>query len=72
LGLASTTPDPELAETARQRLGFESRLKDVLQDAARSATLEKLSAKRALSLVRQLENYVLQLRMPKPLSKEKT
>jgi hypothetical protein len=70
-GLAATTLDPELAETARQRLGFDNRLSDVLQDAARSANLEKLSAKRALSLVRQLENYVLQLRTPKPLSKEK-
>jgi hypothetical protein len=71
LGLAPTMEDSELAQAARQRLGFEEQLAEVLRDASLCAKLQKLSARKALGLVQRMEGYWLQLRTPRPSSQEK-
>jgi hypothetical protein len=58
LGLATTVADSDLAQTAGERLGLDNQLSDVLQDAALASNLEKLPARRALSMVQRLESYV--------------
>jgi Domain of unknown function (DUF4350) len=72
LGLATTIGDSELAQTARERLGLDDKLSDLLRDAALTANLKKLPARRALGLVRGLEAYILQLGAPRPIFGEKS
>jgi Domain of unknown function (DUF4350) len=70
LGMASTAPDSELALSAVQRLGMDSQLGDALQEAAIESHAGKVSARRALGMVQQMENYVVRIRSPKPASWE--
>ena len=72
LALPITVADVELAQSARERLGFEDEMGIVLQDAELASGLEKLSARRALGMVQQLENYVVRLRNPPAPSGEKS
>ena len=67
LGVATTVPDSELALSAGQRLGMDSQLGDALQEAAIESRVGKVSARRALGMVQQLENYVMRIRSPKPM-----
>ena len=70
LGLSSTTEDFALALAARDRLGFDDSLKDVLQDAALAAQVHRMSARRSLGLVQRLDAYASRLRSPNPIPME--
>ncbi|HTW65980.1 MAG TPA: DUF4350 domain-containing protein [Bryobacteraceae bacterium] len=71
LGFAPTVDDSELALAARQRLGMEEQIGEVLRDASLHAKLPKVPARQALSLVRRMEGYLVQLRTPHTHSQEK-
>jgi hypothetical protein len=62
LALPATSPDSALAQAAEERLGFRSpEFLDTLDTASAASQNPKLSAKKALELVRNLEQYLKRL-----------
>ncbi|HKT46877.1 MAG TPA: DUF4350 domain-containing protein [Candidatus Acidoferrales bacterium] len=59
LGFSANTPSAELAQAAEQRLGWEKT--DVLQRAEAARRAEKIEAREALELVRELEQSAAKL-----------
>ncbi len=65
LGLPVAASDRELAQAAGQRLGLPAdRLSTALADAERAATDAKFTPSQALGLVRTMEDYATELRVP--------
>ncbi len=78
-GMPIDADDRDLARAAGERLGLGgARLAETLQDAAQASQDKpredkpgnkgKLTASRALALVRRLEDYSVQLRTPRPVT----
>jgi len=72
LGLPSNTMDQELGQAAEERLGWkESRISDLLQQAARASQVVKLPRSEALELVQKLERHAARLTIRPAIRKEK-
>jgi hypothetical protein len=73
LGMAPNTSDAELGQAAEQRLGWkDSRLAELLQRAAASSRMAKLSPRDALDQVQKLEQYAVKLDVRAQSRQEKT
>ena len=73
LGLASNTPDPQLALAAEQRLGWkQSGLAASLHVAEMAAQLPKLPSREALEIVQKLEQFAARLHVRAQFQRENT
>jgi len=73
LGLASNTPNPQLALAAEQRLGWKkSGLAESLQTAETAAHAPKLPSREALELVQKLEQFAAKLHVRAQFQRENT
>ena len=73
LGMAPNTPDAELGHAAEERLGWkDSGLAELLQRAANSRHMAKLSPNEALDQVQMLERYAAKLNVRAQSRQEKT